>query len=140
MELQDQKDHWHLAFQAGLLQLIQIDFRLGLFLSDASGKAQLFVETPCRLKGPSIDVILDPAKSPSLAPILPLFNAEVIAIAARKTGKLEVRFGGGHTLEVDPHDTYEAWQLGCSTGVMLVCSPGGKVSFFQQTEQPAKSP
>jgi hypothetical protein len=50
MELKDQKDSWHLAFQDGLLQLIQIDFRLGLFLSDASGQTQLFVETPCRLR------------------------------------------------------------------------------------------
>lgn len=132
MELQDQKDCWRLVFQTGLLQLIQVDFRLGLFLSDVSGKAQLFVETPCHLKGPNIDAILDPAKPSSLAPMLALFNNEVIAVVAQKTGKLEVRFGGDHTLEVDPHDTYEAWQLGCSTGVMLVCSPGGEVSFFNK--------
>ena len=41
MELRDEKDGWHLSLQDGLVQLIQIDFRLGLFLSDASGKAQL---------------------------------------------------------------------------------------------------
>jgi hypothetical protein len=139
MELQDNNDGWRLALQDGLLQLIQIDFRLGLFLCDASAKAQLFVETSCRLKGKSIDVILNPSDSRSLAPILSLFNAKVRAVEARKTGKLVVQFGDGHSLEVDPHESFEAWQLRCSTGFMLVCSPGGKVSFFQQTERSAKS-
>lgn len=99
----------------------------------------MFVETSCRLRGPSIDVILNPGNSPSLAPILSLFNAKVSAIEVRKTGKLEIQFGDSHTLEVDPHEPYEAWQFGCSIGFMLVCSPGGKVSFLQQTEHSGKS-
>jgi hypothetical protein len=136
MELRDEKDGWQLSLQDGLVQLIQIDFRLGLFLSDASGKAQLYVEAPCHLRGPDVDVALTPAESSSLAPVLPLFNAKVTSVAIRNTGQLKVQFGDSCSLEVDPDDAYEAWQLGCSLGFMLVCSPGGKVSFFKQTERP----
>jgi hypothetical protein len=133
MELRDEKDGWHLSLKDGLVQLIQIDFRLGLVLSDTSGKAQLYIETPCRLKGAGGEVPLTPSESPSLAPILPLFNAKVIGVAIRKTGQLKVEFGDGQSLDVDPDDSYEAWQLGCSSiGSLLVCSPGGMVCFFQQ--------
>ena len=139
MELRDEKHGWHLSLQDGLVQLIQIDFRLGLLLSDASGNAQLYVETPCRLKGPDVDVALTPAESSSLAPVLSLFNAKVTGVAILNTGQLKVQFGDDRSLEVDSDDAYEAWQLGCSIGFMLVCPPGGKVSFFKQTERPAKA-
>lgn len=129
------KDGWYLSLQDGLVQLIQIDFRLGLFLSDTSGKAQLYIETPCRIKRADGEVLLTPSESSSLVPILPFFNAKVIGVAIRKTGQLEVEFGNGHSLEVHPDDSYEAWQLGCSSiGSMFVCSPGGEVSLFQQPE------
>lgn len=135
MELRNEKDGWYLAFRDdGRVQLIQIDFRLGLFLSDASGEAQLYVETPCRLKGPETIVSLIPAEPLSLAPALGLFNTKVSGVAIRNTGQLNVQFGDHCSLEVDPDDAYEAWQLGCSDGFLLVCSPGGNVSLFKQTK------
>ncbi|HVZ40375.1 MAG TPA: DUF6188 family protein [Candidatus Kapabacteria bacterium] len=132
MKLHDHFDGWHLTLESGFLQLIQIDYRLGLFLSDALDNAQLFVETTSYLKGPDVDATLNPAEPASLAPILPLFNTEVVSVVIRFTGELQVQFGSGYILEVDPSDSYEAWQLGCSIGVMFVSAPGGKVSFFQQ--------
>jgi hypothetical protein len=134
MELRSEKDGWSLAFQDGFVQLIQVEFRLGMFLSDASGTAKLYVETPCRLKGLDADMPLTPEHSSSLAPALSLFNAQVIDAAIQKTGHLRVRFGDGRSLEVDPDDAYEAWQLGCSVG-LFVCSPGGEVAFFEESDQ-----
>jgi hypothetical protein len=135
MELQNKNDGWYLAFRDGLVQLIQIDFRLGIFFSDATDKAQLFVETPCRLLGPDADASIVPAETASVAPILPFFNAKVVGIDIRKTGQLIVEFKDGHVLEVHPDNSYEAWQLSCSPGVMLICSPGGKVSLFRDAKR-----
>jgi hypothetical protein len=94
MELREAPDGWLLELQDGLVQLIQIDFRLGLSFADASGNAQLYVETPCRLKGPGpdTDVLLTPGEPSSLAPVLPLFNAKVTGVAIRTTGQLKVQF------------------------------------------------
>lgn len=134
MMLKDDENGWYLLLQDGLVQLIQIDFRLGLFLSDTSGKAQLYIETPCLLSGPGGDVSLTPSQPSSLAPILPLFNAKVLGVSVQKTGKLKVEFADGFILEVGPDGRYEAWQLGCSPPVecMFVCGPGGSVSLFKQ--------
>lgn len=86
-----------------------------------------------------MECLLIPEEPASLAPILPLFNAKVIGIRIRKAGKLKVDFGNDLLLEVNPHEKYEAWQLGCSSiGLLLVCSPGGPVSVFRQPNRPGK--
>jgi hypothetical protein len=140
LQLRDESGGWNLTLQDGAVQLIQIDFRLGLFLSDASGNAQLYIETPCRLKGAEGEVWLTPNESHSLAPVLPLFNAKVAGVAIQKTGQLQVEFGDGRTLLVEPDKSYEAWQLGCSSlGFLLVCAPGGDVCFFPEPERPTNT-
>jgi len=140
MELRDEENGWQLSLENGFVQLIQIDFRLGLFLSDTSGTVQLYVETPCWLKGAYGEASLNPSESSSLAPILPFFNTKVIGVAIQKNGRLRVEFGDGHTLEVDPDGSYEAWQLSCtSIACVLICAPGGEVSFFRQPERPTKA-
>ena len=131
MELREERDGWRFSLDSGFVQLIQIDFRLGLCLADTSGTAQLYIETECRLNGGSSEVLLTPANPSTLAPVLPLFNRKVVTATIRKTGQLKVEFGGGYTLQVEPDNSYEAWQLGCSLGFMVVCAPGGSVSVFR---------
>jgi len=131
MEFKAEKDGWILSFDDGFVQLIQIDFRLGLLLSDGSGKAQIHIETPCLLKVADSEILLTPSKASSLGPILSLFNSRIINVMVNNTGCLMVRFGDGQILEVPPDKSYESWQINMpSIGSMMVCSPGGKVSLF----------
>jgi hypothetical protein len=139
MELREEKDRWVFHFVDGRVNSIHVDFRLTLDLVDGPNKASLTIETPCRLKGPNVDVALKPSEPSSLAPILFLFNAKVIAAVIEKTGHLKVEFEGSRFVEVEPDDSYEAWQIDCSIGVMFVCSPGGSVSFFRDAKTPAKA-
>jgi hypothetical protein len=138
MTLIDQKDGWYLSFQNGLVQLIQIDFRVGLFFSDNGDTAQLYIETPFRLERQSKEFLLTPSESAGLAPVLPLFNMQVIGITVKKTGRLIVGFVDGSSLEVEADDFCEAWQLGGSIDFMLVCSPGGPVSMFSRDRDLSK--
>jgi len=132
MELKEQGKHWCLTLRDATVHLIQIDFRLSLFLADPPNEATIVIETPCRLKTRDTSVVLRPGEPLTLAPILPFFNARVSAVAIRSTGALKVYFRGGPKLEVDADATYEAWQLASSTmGLLFVCSPGGAVSLFK---------
>jgi hypothetical protein len=137
MELREEKAGWSLILHEGRLGYIHIDFRLGLDIVDVSGTANLMIETPFRLSSFDAEVLLTPADSASLGPVLPLFNTEVVGLAIRKTGQLKVEFGNGCSLEVYPDESYEAWQFGSSLGFMLVCSPGGIVSLFREGNPPA---
>jgi hypothetical protein len=134
MELIDDRDGWLISFQAGLVQMIQIDYRLGLLLSDGKASTNIHISTLGRLTWPGGEALLEPEETASLSPILPLANKGVRSVTIRATGHLRVEFAGGHVLEVAPDDQYEAWQLGCSVGargVMMVCSPGGSVAVFK---------
>jgi len=44
MKLREEEGGWSLSLSDGQVQLIQIDFRLGFFLSDPLDKAMLFIE------------------------------------------------------------------------------------------------
>jgi hypothetical protein len=115
MELKEQGKGWCLAFRDASVHLIQIDFRLSLFLLDPPNEATVIIETPCRLKMPGEPL--------TLAPILPFFNTTVTGVSIRSMGALRMEFSGGPTLEVDPDSRYEAWQLASSTmGFLLVCA------------------
>ena len=132
MELKEQGKDWCLTLRDATVHLIQIDFRLSLFLADPPNEATIVIETPCRLKTRDTSVVLRPGEPLTLAPILPFFNARVSAVAIRSTGARKVYFRGGPALEVDADPNYEAWQLAFSTtGLLFVCSPGGAVSLFK---------
>ena len=141
MELKEDETGWYLALSEGSVQLIQIDFRLGLLFREASSAdgARLDIGEPCYLKGPGGRVPLTPGETSTHAPILPFFNAKVIGIAIQETGHLKVEFTGNRFLEIDPNDRYEAWELGCSIGFKLICSPGGSVAVFEFSDSSARA-
>ena len=123
---------WNLAMEDCRLQLIEIDFRLSLLFVDGGATARLHVETVCRLCCQGEEKTLDPNETSSLAPILSLFNMNVLNIQIRKHGTLTVSFSNGDTLDVHSDNNYEAWQITSDLGLMFVCCPGGEVSFFRQ--------
>jgi hypothetical protein len=132
MELNELDERWCVSMAEGRVQRIEIDFRLGLLLSDGSETASLYIGVPCRLHGPNMDAWLIPGEPASLSPVLPFFNAEVANVDARKTGELSVEFRDGHCLSAASHEKYEAWEIGATIGFLMVCSPGGAITIFRQ--------
>jgi hypothetical protein len=137
MTLVEQSDSWTIECVEGSIGQIHIDFRVTFDVVDGADRARVTIEELFRFNGPDGEVPISPAETPSLGPILALFNAEVTRITIKKSGRLRVEGNGGWSLEVDPNDTYEAWQLGYAPiHSLFVCSPGGEVSLFQE-ETPA---
>lgn len=134
MKLTEESDGWRLTLDQGFVQLIQIDFRLGLFLSDGSDVAKLYVESECLLRTPGGEDRMNPEDPRSLVAILPFAQgAKVAHISIRKTGQLQLEFESGSSLEVNPQQRFEAWQLGSSSiGLLMVCAPGGSVALFEK--------
>lgn len=132
MKLCDEDKGWRLALdEDAAVQLIQIDFRVGLFISDKSGKARLYIGSCFTINAPPERHVLIPEDTPSLGPVLKLFNVKVIGIYIKDTGGLIAEFENEVSIEVNPDDTYEAWQLSGSPGFRLVCAPGGSVVVIQ---------
>ena len=135
MTFKEDNDGWFCELANSRLQMIQIDFRLSLLISNSNERAWVHIETEGRLMSDLHQTLFVPGDTQSLAPILRLFNAEVIRINITKIGKLTIKFERNHLLEVGPDRSYEAWQVSYSGSdedkVMLVCGPGGKVTLFR---------
>jgi Family of unknown function (DUF6188) len=132
MELIEENYGWRISFCDGTVQLIKIDFRLGLLLIDGAHTADLYFETPFHLICSGIDSCCVPDKPESLAASLSLVNKKVNEVRIENSGHMVVDFEAGTSIKVDPHPSYEAWQIGGSTGFLLVCRPEEGVSFFKE--------
>ncbi|MBX9844655.1 MAG: hypothetical protein K2Z80_22875 [Xanthobacteraceae bacterium] len=144
MEFVETQDGWHLSFKEGRVDLLQIDFRLTVLISDGRNKASFCVETQFELKCENSEAVLVPEQTQTLAPILSIFNAAVHDISITRTGTLVVQFEKGAVLYVASNESYEAWQLTCSfeseeTNLMLVCPPGGDVAVFRESANPRRA-
>lgn len=132
MELRETNDGWFIETSHARVQLIQIDFRVGLMLSGAGGNAQLYVESPFHVRDANgIDHLLVPGRANTVSPVLDLFNVEISDIRIRKKGILDVRFANEFFLLVHPDENFEAWQIG-TANFSMVCSPGGEITLFSQ--------
>jgi len=131
MELRDTHCGWSFTFQNCGVQLILIDFRLGLSMSDGADELRLEIGSQCHLSQSGTDIVLFPEETPSVAPVLSLFKAIVLGIEIQRGGKLTINFDGDRYLFVEPDSKYEALELGCpSVNQLFVCQPGGGVSQF----------
>lgn len=75
MTLTETSDSWHLALRAGRVQMIQIDFRLGLLFADGQDSSWLHIETECKLKDGRAEALFVPEQARTVAPILLFFDA-----------------------------------------------------------------
>jgi len=50
-------------------------------------------------------------------------------IIIEKTGKLEI-FIDAITIEVLPHEDFEAWHISSEDGVLIICLPSGELAIW----------
>jgi hypothetical protein len=123
---------WNLKFQRGDLRLIRIDFRLGLLIMDGVETIDICIETAFTMENKEDNFICTPEDPKSLSPILPLVNSRVDLVVIENSGQLTIHFDSGASIRINPDPSYEAWQLGASSGFLMVCPPEGKVAIFQK--------
>ena len=135
MTYHESADGWHFETIDSRVQMIQIDFRLSLLISNGAGDMWVRIETAGHLASGTNATLFAPAETRSLAPVLELFNAKVDGVYVKKTGRLEVRFEDNRSIEVQPDRAYEAWQveyLCKDEKLVLVCAPGSEVVVFRE--------
>lgn len=135
MKLLESDRKWVLTANEGRVTRIQIDFRVGIDLSDEEGILSIKIETPFNILMNGVDNRIEPGECSTLAPILCVFNASIEEIVILKSGELSIIFNNALSLNVVPDDEYEAWQISFPGRFLLVCSPGGNVSVFVEKKQ-----
>ncbi len=97
---------WHLS--------AQIELRLGVPFAfrDLDGRSR----------------VVDPEAPEQVAPLLTLVGRSVDAAMISRSGALAIRFGDGSTIDIEPHDQFEAWEIqgtGELAEVNYLCGVGG---------------
>lgn len=110
--------------------------------SDEPPCAQLVIWTRFRVRRTTTEdeVVLDPTVGPlAVAPALALWNESLDRVLVRHAGQLCLTFSGGASLTVNPDHAREAWELGASDGLVLVCVPGGGTPRIWTGREPGDS-
>lgn len=132
MKIDTKNLNWTVSFEDGYVQLLQIDYRLGIFIADHAESIRVHIGSPFRFRGPDgMEAEADPEDSPTMAPALQIANGGVRSLAVSETGSLQIDFANGASLFVTPDEHYEAWEM-LGDGFWLISTPGGGLSLFGQ--------
>ena len=125
------EDYWLLALQGEPINRVSLDWQVHLLGYDHPAEVEIAIGCPFRLVLGGEEHQVHPGRVETLAPVLRVFRKPVTAVVAQKDGHLEVRFSDGDRLVVAPHPTDDAWELGLSPGMRIVCLPGGELTTMK---------
>ena len=66
----------------------------------------------------------------SLCPALSVLHKSTELVSAYKAGRIEVRFIDGSVLKAASDPKYESWEITGADGLLIVCTPGGKLAVW----------
>jgi Family of unknown function (DUF6188) len=114
-----------------------VDFAFTLELERMGQRTTVRVEGPFVLsQGDETHELDAEARPRELGPALELSRTSVRSGVVHKTGGLELTFDDGAVLRVPSEPKYEAWTLTVTDGPMIICGPGGKLTFFRSPVNP----
>jgi hypothetical protein len=135
--LVDELGRWRLPVAGGTVTQLLIDERFGFAIQQRESFGQVNVEISCRFTYDDGDqrVEVDPEAKETLLPVLSLHKAIVCEAYAIKDGHLIVRFAEGRSIEVEPDDQYEAWEVhgtvpSITREFKIIAVPAGGLAVF----------
>ena len=118
---------------------LSFDYRTTLLMYQSTPKSSLVsalegpqnsltvdIESPCLLRTGSQIQPMDPERSDSMAPLLPLLRHCLVSLTVFRSGLLVLTFEDGTELWVPKDEQYESWQAvgnGELSDIAMLCSP-----------------
>jgi hypothetical protein len=122
---------WTFRFLDAIVTQLVVDYRFTLRIA---GGASIVLEEPFVIDWNGARTRVPPGDARyEVAAALPLFNREVDSVRAETTGRLQVGFLDGPTLEVPANPAYESWQIVMPDGEQWIGTPGGGITHFGAT-------
>jgi hypothetical protein len=127
----DKGDYWELPLGGEPVARCCVDLAFVLEFGTHSRTFLLRMDD-FTLDGPTGSVEHSMTHRDDLGPSLTLIGKTVECARAHKSGTLEIQFTDSTIMRVEPDKDYEAWQLAAETsGLLVVCGPGGALSIWQ---------
>lgn len=94
----------------------------------------VIIETSLTLRLGATSVQVDPEKSASVAPVLPLLRQATASLTAFRNGTLRLTFEDGSEIEVLHHEQYESWHTYGTeeyVGIRMECTPHEGAPWYE---------
>ncbi len=120
-------DDWYLApsFRGVGVGRVIVDHQVTLHI----GSDALVIETPFDVGDGSTSVHVVPGNTDHLDGAAALLHAVCRSVQLGKGGELRVEFADDRVLTVSPSEELQSWQIIMRGRSMVVCRPGGDLSF-----------
>ena len=105
---------------------VLLDYQVTLHI----GSDALVIEQPFEVSDGSTVVHVVPGVSDQLGGAVTLLHAVCRSVQLHKNGTLRVEFAHDRVLVVPPSAEFESWHASVRGRHMVVCGPGGVLSFF----------
>jgi hypothetical protein len=127
MNIDEEKFGWKISLTECFVTQIQIDFRVGLLVSNSKDAVRV---SPFQFRErDGVEALITPEQTVTVAPLLSTHNTKVNLLSAGKNGVLRIDFDNGSSIVAEPDKLYEAWQINAGDN-LFICGPGGKISRF----------
>lgn len=112
-------------------QMVVLHLRQGTVVLTMTGGYVVVLEAPFTVTTPEASKRCDPGMIVESADAEGDLVGRIIdACTVDDAGSLSVTFTGGVRLQVDPDDGFEAWTISGPEGMLVVCTPGGKLAVW----------
>lgn len=102
-----------------------------------SGEYFVLISSPLLLESKGLRYAITPEKysDERFGPVRRLVGQRIAAATVNTIGALQISFDDGTTLNVQPDDAYEAWNVSGPRGALTVCMPGGELAIWTAQAQ-----
>ena len=125
-------EYWHIPFDNGLIDTIKFDYAITIEVTDGDYRLGVRIENDLEITNDNFVTKINYGNPQGAETLLRLLHLKVTEIYVYKSGVVEIRIEHNLRLTVKPHieQLYEAWQLGGTGGLLMVCTPYGEVAYW----------
>lgn len=128
--IREEQDRYLIFLKDCVVTRIYIDHAFGIQLWGDQLDFDIKIEIGFELHSQHTKMFCNPALKSTLEPALNLFELVVEHIFVYKKGCLELYFENEIQIFVPSDQSYEAWQISSSNGLLVVSLPGGSVAVW----------
>jgi hypothetical protein len=122
MKALDRGAYWDVPLEGEVVARCYIDEAFALELGEKARRFLIRIEGDFSVTSSGERIELSPRDRESLGSALGLYGKTVRSCKASKGGALDVEFGDGSSLHVEPNTNHEAWELSGEGGLRLAAN------------------
>jgi len=109
-----------------------LDYRFTLEMWTREDTLQITLAQKFEYVRDGITYLINPDEKSGICRVLFVLYQMIDSVTATSNGRLTIVFRNGDRIVSEPHDQYEAWDIGNLRGLRLIALPGGGLAKWSE--------